>query len=185
MVITVAIAFLAVCVVVSTLVLLGVFKTEKEKSVADATTNYGVTAPCVADKAEALAYTSITVRVLNGTNKSGIARALSKALNNRGFKLQSVGDFTTDNLARTEIRFGKNGITQAYTVYSQFTDAVLRMDDRTDKLVDVVVGSTFSDIVDEDEVTPAVSGKLSNFTGCVQASTMKDLPKAIKHTAVK
>jgi hypothetical protein len=188
MVITVAICFLVACVVVSALILLGVFKSEEEKSVADASTNYGVTAPCVDSKAKAPGYTSITVRVLNGTDKSGIARAVSKSLNYRGFAIQGASDFTENDLARTEIRFGKNGVAQAYTVYAQFNDAILRMDNRTDKLVDVVIGNSFYDLNKTEEVSVTKGATLKSLKGCVSASKLaksKKLPAAVKHDAVK
>lgn len=184
MVITVAICFLVACVVIATLVLLGVFKTEKEKAVETAETNFGVVAPCVATDSKAAAYTSITLRVMNGTDKSGIGQALGKALTYRGFIVQGVSDFDKNNVKRTEIRFGKNGITQAYTLYSQFNDALLRMDDRSDKWVDVVIGSSFQNLNDADEVTPAVGGKLKSVGDCKAAADITNLPKAGQHTAV-
>lgn len=188
MVITVSICFLAVCVVLATLTLLGVFKSEKEKVVADASTNYGVTAPCAAKDSTAADYASITVRILNGTTKSGLARALGQALEYRGFVLQGVSDYSKNNTTRTEIRFGSSAVAEAYTVYAQFNDAILRMDNRTDKLIDVIVGETFDDLNDEDQISVTSGAKLTSLNGCVDAKKLaasKDLPAAIKHTEVK
>ncbi|MCI1984402.1 MAG: LytR C-terminal domain-containing protein [Bifidobacteriaceae bacterium] len=182
MVITVALIFLVACVVLSTLVLLGVFKSDKEKAVADATTNYGVTVPCVQKASKAPAYGDIRVRVLNGTDKSGIARAVSSALEYRGFAMQAVGDFTKNDVARTEIRFGSKGIKQAYTVYAQFNDAILRMDDRSNTSVDVIVGNTFDDLNTIDEISITKGATLKSVKGCVAVSKIdtKTLPKATK-----
>ena len=49
------------------------------------------------------------------------------------------------------IVFGKNGVNQAYTVASNFTDAMLVMDDRQDQLIDVIVGATFENLQDTKE----------------------------------
>lgn len=184
MVITVAICFLAACVVLATLTILGIFKSKEEKATADAGTNYGVAVPCVAKDTTAPSYTTVTLRVLNGTDQSGIARAVSKALNYRGFVIQGVGDFSENNLGRTEIRFGKNGIAQAYTTYAQFNDAILRMDNREDKLVDVVVGSSFYDLNKVDETTATAGSKLTSIKSCTDVAKMKNLPAASKHDAV-
>jgi hypothetical protein len=182
MVITVALIFLVACVVLSTLVLLGVFKSDKEKAVADASTNYGVTVACVSDGAKAPSYGDISVRVLNGTDKSGIARAVSTALEYRGFSMQAVGDFTKNDVTRTEIRYGTKGITKAYTVYAQFNDAILRMDDRTNTSVDVIVGNSFDDLNAVDQISITKGATLKSIKGCVAASKIntKTLPKALK-----
>ncbi|MCI1935305.1 MAG: LytR C-terminal domain-containing protein [Bifidobacteriaceae bacterium] len=185
MVITVAVCFLVACVVLATLTILGVFKKEEEKAVVDASTNYGVSAPCIAKDTTAPDYTAITVRVLNGTSKSGLARALGQALANRGFVLQGVSDYQKNDVARTEIRFGEKGLSEAYTLYAQFNDAILRMDNRTDKLVDVIVGETFDDLNDTDQISTTAGTKLTSVGGCVAASKLTDLPAATKHDAVK
>jgi hypothetical protein len=58
------------------------------------------------------------------------------------------------------------------------------MDDRSDQLVDVVIGSTFNNLNSEKSIVAA--GKpITSIEGCVSdANTMKDLPKAPEHDAV-
>ena len=184
MVITIAISLLAAALVVSILVLLGVFKTTEQKQTEAAVSNYGVAVPCLADGTTAPDTTQITVRVLNGTGMSGIARAVSQALNYRGFVIQGAADFDNHDVTRTEIRFGKNGLAEAYTLYAQFNDALLRMDDRDDKLVDVVIGSSFEDLNDSDQVALSSGADLKSLADCVAVDTMTKLPPASKHDAV-
>mgnify|MGYP001027765494 CR=1 FL=1 len=87
------------------------------------------------------------------------------------------------NGIRTMIVFGKNGVNQAYTVASNFTDAMLVMDDRQDQLIDVIVGATFDNLQDTKKV-PAAGKAITGIQGCVAVDKMTDLPKAPEHDAV-
>ena len=148
--------------------------------------NYGHQAPCAIKdtdgKAKYVENRNITLRVLNGTKFSGFAKAVSDALQNREFNAQTPGNYTK-KIDRTMIVFGKNGINQAYTVASNFTDAMLVMDDRQDQLVDVVVGATFDNLADVKSV-PAAGKPITSIKGCVAADKMTNLSKASVHDAV-
>jgi hypothetical protein len=159
------------------------------QSVPEAAPNYGQAAPCApTDKANPeakyLSSSKVTIRVLNGTPSSGFAQAVGDALANRGFAVNSIGNYSATNVDRTIIYFGKNAISDAYTVNSNFTDAMMVMDDRTDKLVDIVLGSTFKNLRSKGKV-PAAGSAIDNIKGCKDASAMTSLPKAIEHPAVK
>ncbi|PJM74204.1 hypothetical protein CS006_03520 [Bifidobacterium primatium] len=186
---TIAIALLAVILVVAFLFYFGVLGKSSSAKAAEKP-NYGVIAPCATTDntgtAKTVANGNVTVRVLNGTDKSGLANAVSSALKNRGFVTKGVADYPgTTTLKRTEIRFGKNAINQAYTVAGHFNDAIMRMDDRSDKLVDVVIGSTFSTLTDENAVKTGADQQITSFQNCVAADKITNLPKAVDHAAVK
>ena len=166
--------------------------------------NYGQQAPCPikeadGSKAKYVENRNITLRVLNGTKFSGFAKAVSDALQNREFNPQTPGNYTK-KVDRTMIVFGKNGVNQAYTVASNFTDAMLVMDDRQDQLIDVIVrekaanacpplivgvgvGATFDNLQDTKKV-PAAGKAITGIQGCVAVDKMTDLPKAPEHDAV-
>lgn len=186
---TVAIAVLAVALALSLLVFFGVIGNKTKSTGTASEPNYGVTAPCpvAGEDGNALAVntSSINVRVLNGTDKSGLADAVSSALELRGFVMQPASNYPgTEVIKRTEIVFGKNAINEAYTLAAQFNDAVLRMDDRQDKLIDVVIGSTFSDLNAEKDIHLPADKPLTKISGCVSADSMKDLPKAVQHDPI-
>lgn len=150
--------------------------------------NYGKTAPCVSPtqdgaKPKYLENKAVTVRVLNGTQFSGFAQAVGQALENREFVVQSIDNYSNSNVERTQIVFGKNAIAQAYTLASNFPDAQLVMDDRQDKLVDVVLGATFNDLENTEDV-PKTGSEIPNIEGCKPADQMTNLAKAPEHTAV-
>lgn len=179
---------LAVTFVIALLVQFHVFGINSVKAPKD-NPNYGVTAPCAVKGKEGtkIPYVdnrAISIRVLNGTKFRGFARAVGEALNARGFNLTEVNNNKTSNVKRTTIYFGKNAINEAYTVNSNFADAVMRMDDRQDKLVDIVLGSTFNNLLPKVDV-PAAGAAIQEVEGCVKADTMKQLPKAAQHKEVK
>ena len=131
--------------------------------------NYGQQAPC-------------PIKEADGTKFSGFAKAVSDALQNREFNPQTPDNYTK-KVDRTMIVFGKNGVNQAYTVASNFTDAMLVMDDRQDQLIDVIVGATFDNLQDTKKV-PAAGKAITGIQGCVAVDKMTDLPKAPEHDAV-
>lgn len=150
--------------------------------------NYGQQAPCATQEQDGsngkyVENRNITVRVLNGTEFSGFAQAVSSALQNREFNTQAAGNYTSSQVERTMIIFGKNAVNQAYTVNSNFTDAKMVMDDREDMLIDVVVGATFDNLQDQKQV-PTAGKKIESFEGCVTVDKMADVQKAPEHDAV-
>lgn len=151
--------------------------------------NYGVRVPCSTKDANKknqkyTNYANVKVRVLNGTDAPGFARAVAEALTNRQFTVTGFANYKSTKVERTTIYFGVNAINDAYTLNTNFTDAVMVMDDRTDKLVDVVIGATFNNLTDQDAL-PSGDESIKDFAGCVDAKAMGALPKAIDHDAVK
>lgn len=184
-VLTVTGAVLAVVLVVALLFFFHVFGLGRVATPATEP-NYGVTAPCATPNEDGTPATtvdnrSITVRVLNGTDHSGFGQAVAEALQNREFQLQGdAGNYTSHNVERTTIYFGRNAVNAAYTVRNNFTDAVMVMDDREDALIDIVLGATFQDLTDPADV-PAVGSPIESFPNCQPADQMADLPAAIEH----
>lgn len=148
--------------------------------------NYGNAAPCAIKgddgKATYVANGTVGVRVMNGTEHSQFAAAVSKALEARGFVMQEATNYSSTNVERTTIYFGKNAINQAYTVAGNFTDAAMVMNAREDQLIDVVLGATFNDLKGE-KSSPQEGKKITDFTGCVAADKMTNLPADTQHTA--
>lgn len=155
-----------------------------------ADTNFGEPAPCVSHTADNeakpkyLENKAVTVRVLNGTKFTGFAQAVAQALENREFVIQGIDNYKSAKVERTTIVYGKNAIAEAYTLASNFTDAKMVMDDRSDKLIDVIVGATFSNLKPTADV-PKTGTEIQDIQGCKALDTLtKKLPKAPDHTAV-
>ena len=149
-------AVLVVALFISSLFLFHVGGLGEVKTTAEGA-DHGVVAPCVSpaedgSKPKYLDSKSVTTRVLNGTKFSGFANAVGRALQNREFVVQSIDNYDNAKVERTTIVFGKNAIPQAYTLAANFPDAQLQMDDRQDKLVDVILGATFQNLTKTDEL---------------------------------
>ena len=178
-----SITVLVAITIIASLILAGVVHTEdQETNLTTKANNFGITAPCPPKDAAAPAYSQITVRVLNGTTHAGLANAVNQAIQLRGVMTQDIANSTT-KLDRTEIRAGKNAITQAYVVNEMFPDAILRLDDRSDALVDIILGDTFDNLAPASDVTKP-GKKLPPLQGCVSAAKLKVQIKAPKHQAV-
>lgn len=180
-------AVLAVALIISLLISFHVGGLGETKSQEDQP-NYGVVTACpvaAADgtKPKYLDNRNITVRVLNGTSSAGFASAVGSALENREFVLQGVDNYHDNNVKRTIIYFGKNAVDEAYTVAGNIPDAQLVMDDRQDRLIDVVLGSSFDTLTPEADV-PKTGSDIQGFTNCVSVDKLQKLPKADAHTNV-
>ncbi|WEV59076.1 LytR C-terminal domain-containing protein [Bifidobacterium sp. ESL0728] len=142
--------------------------------VPQAQTNFGAPLVCASDDpvkspAAYQANGNVEVNVLNGTKAVGLAKAVGDALQNRHFNVSTVGDFSSRKVERTTIYYGRNNIAQAYTVYSNLTDAKMVMDQRQDAVVSVVIGSTFTDLAAKESV-PASGTAIKNIEGCIPPS---------------
>ena len=85
----------------------------------------------------------IHVRVYNGSNRSGLARTVAGQLKALGFVVQETGNDPLEAKVTTavEIRFGDGGELAGKTASAYFAGKIRqRRDDRTNDLVDVVLG---------------------------------------------
>ena len=140
--------------------------------------NYGNAAPCAvkdsSGKAQYVSNASVGIRVMNGTSHGQFAKAVGEALANRGFSVQKIDNYSSTDVERTTIYFGKNAINQAYTLIGNFTDATM--------LIDVVIGATFNDLQDTNS-SPQSGKTITNIEGCKAADSMTKLPADTKHDA--
>ena len=182
---TITAAILAVALVVASLFYFKVINISVGTKTATEP-NYGQAVPCAAKNEDGTAMNwsepnTVPVRVRNGTEFAGLAKAVGEALQDYQFDVTGVDDYTSHNVERTTIYFGENAINPAYTLNAYFTDAVMVMDDRSDRLVDVVVGATFNNLQKGKK-----GGTIKDFQGCKTVDDMKKigLPKASEHTEV-
>lgn len=93
---------------------------------------------------------SALVRVVNASNKRGVARLVTENLKALGFT--QIGDPTNDTVyggamaCRAQIRFGALGTAAARTISLLEPCAELIRDDRADATVDIAVGEKFNDL---------------------------------------
>jgi hypothetical protein len=96
---------------------------------------------------EALTPDKITVRVLNATNRAGLAASTAKKLGDLGFTISGADNDTSDRDAPSvaEVRHGPSGADAAAVVLTYLPDGSTVFDDkRKDNSIDVVLGEKFS-----------------------------------------
>ena len=188
---TVTGAIMAVVLVLAILVTNRVINLQPRQANDAREPNYGLTAPCAAKNQDGTPMKwpenqTTKIRVLNGTEGLGLANAVNEELINRHFTImENPGNYTSSKVQRTMIVFGEQAINNAYALARNFNDAQLVMDDRTDRLVDVVIGATFNDLRSA-KAMEADGDTITDIKGCVPAEQMKQegLPKAPRHTPV-
>lgn len=136
------------------------------------------TIPCLDKDTKSPLPGSVFVRVLNGSGKSGLGTAVGDSLQIRGFSIVGVTNapFKTDY---TQIRYGLNALSQAVLLSNHFSNAVLVLDDRSDGMIDLIVGHNFSNLI-EKELVPTLQDSSVFDNKCVDSSKIK-VQKAIDH----
>jgi LytR cell envelope-related transcriptional attenuator len=97
----------------------------------------------------------VTVTVLNGTSRSGLAGEVSEQLGDRGFALGEAGN-TRKASGPATIVYGPAGYLAAQSVAAQIESATLTMDDREGAGVDLLIGGGFGGLVDESAAKAAL-----------------------------
>lgn len=85
----------------------------------------------------------ISVRVLNATDKQGLAKSTMEVLTGRGFVSATTGNYRGTFDGGVKIQFGADGLRQAYTLALTFPDVVMVYDNRNSAVVDLILGDKF------------------------------------------
>lgn len=106
----------------------------------------------------------VTVRVLNATERQGLARTVADELSDRGFTIDAVAN---DEVVRkqtgvAELRYGPKGRQQALLLQYYLPGAELVPVERKGRIVDIALGEAFESVAPQPEVdvaltTPVVS----------------------------
>jgi hypothetical protein len=97
----------------------------------------------------------MTLRVYNGSSRSGLARQVTANLKAMGFVVTDTGNDPLEARLRTavEIRYGEGNELAAKTVSAYFAGRIRETtDERVDPVVDVVLGPTFKRVHTRREV---------------------------------
>ncbi len=123
-----------------------------------------VPAPCLPEDTLPVAYSDIEVMVLNGSGTGGIANANEEILERRGFVVTGTGNVA--ETARTQVRFGAEGVAAAYTLAAHYENVALLLDDREGTGIDLVLGTEFERLVDPELVELDAETPLVDAEGC-------------------
>jgi hypothetical protein len=90
----------------------------------------------------------ITVNVLNGTKREGLAASVSGTLRKRGFVIGEVGNFSKSNVAGVgQVRFGAEAGHQVKVVTRHLGDVEQVQVKRKGTKIDVILGKDFTQLV--------------------------------------
>ena len=134
--------------------------------------------PCLPPGTLPVPYSSITTRVMNGTNRSGLASSAADALLTRGFLVESTGN-ASKAYTGVEIAFGEAGLASAYTLAAHLPEAKLLYDDRDDASLDLYLGDSYTGLTDIEAVTldPAVA--MTSVEGCEPIESLDPAPRSV------
>jgi len=107
-----------------------------------------ITLVCPPPDANPLKTSEVAVRVMNGTERAGIAGATLEVLEGRGFVPLGATNWTRQYADVARIMFGAEGVLKAYTLARQFPESELVLDDRENATVDVVLGERYETLVE-------------------------------------
>lgn len=173
------IAFLAVSGLAAAAIYTGAVTAPFDRgfSTEEAVRDQVATQPCLPDGTLPVPYRDVTLKVLNATERSGLAAQVSAVLTSRGFVVSAT---KTQEAKLTDVRisFGTQGLAAAYTVAAQFPKANLLYDAREDASVDVALGASFTDLVPTEEIVLAPDTPMTSVDGCrsLDSITPEPLP---------
>lgn len=107
----------------------------------------------------------VTVNVLNGTGRSGLAGRVSESLADRGYTAGKVGN-TSQASGAAVIVYGPSGYLAAQSVLAQVGTAELTLDGRDDASVDLLLGDGFSDLAGSGAAEKALGTPVATPEGC-------------------
>lgn len=180
MVFGVLIAFLAVCGIFALAVYSGAISSPFNRpfTTVGAAEQKTYPVPCLPkvkgqpDGALPASYSDVQVRLLNASEEIGLASAHETVLADRGFSIIAKGNVPVQ-LQESEIRFGRKGIVQAYTLAAQFPEIRLVLDDRRDRKIDLLIGEEFEAPLDVEDVELTADQPLRNAEDCVPSGDIE------------
>jgi len=105
--------------------------------------------------------TEVTVKVFNGTSRSGLADAISNEFSNRRFKTQKPAENKKKFAGVAQLRYGPAGIGAAQLLRAYFLNQVQKNDlqydpKRKGNVVDVVIGTQYQSLATTTEVNQSL-----------------------------
>ena len=112
--------------------------------------------------------TTVQVRVLNATDKAGLAQTVAATLQSRGYDVVEVANDSSGRQVQGfgEVRHGPAGGDVARFVALSLPGATEYQDTRADTTVDLVIGPDYTELATADAVAAALAPAASPSAGC-------------------
>lgn len=135
-----------------------------------------LTQPCPPEGAHPVPFEEIAVNVLNSTKTGGLGARTAEEIGSHGVNVESVGNASDLYLGSAKILVGVEYLEIAYTVADLIPESQIVVDARTESIVDIVLGSGFTDVRPEDELRLAPEEPIPAPTGCVPVESLTGGP---------
>lgn len=126
-----------------------------------------VAQPCVPAETLPVPYSEVQVRVLNGTDRAGLAGDTAQELTARGFTVLGTANSPTPLATTATVHVGQAGLAHGYTLAAQIEGAMIELDTREDATVDLVLGDEWTEMIDPGVVPLDAAEPLTPVSGCV------------------
>lgn len=133
-----------------------------------------VTQPCPPEDAHPVDYEEITVNILNSTSTSGLGARTADAIREHGLNVETVDNASDLYLGSAKILVGPEYLDIAYTVADLIPDSQIQVDARTESLVDIILGSGFTEVNGSDDLTLDPKAPIPAPSGCVDPEELED-----------
>lgn len=130
-----------------------------------------VTQPCPPEDATAVALDEISVNVMNSTETSGLGARTADEITAHGVNVETIDNASDLYLGSAKVLVGPEYLDVGYTVADLIPDAQIVIDTRTEPIVDIVLGSGFSEVRSEGDLLLAPDEPIPAPDGCVPAET--------------
>ncbi len=108
----------------------------------------------------------VTVTVLNGTSRSGLAGTVSEQLAERGYTVGKPGN-TRQSTGPATVVHGPDGYLAALSVQAQFPDATLKLDEKIEgNEVNLLIGDGYSALQEEPAAAAVLKKPAKMPEGC-------------------
>lgn len=149
------IAAMLLTILISWLMLIGVAPSPFARSfTADEHAQVSSETACPPEGALTVPFPQITARVYNSTNVGGLAGNVGGTLSAAGVVVSATGNWEEYYDGVGFLVAGPSGLEEAFTLQLALPGMVVLMDNRTDAVVDVVIGGTFTATGDLSLVIP-------------------------------
>jgi hypothetical protein len=116
---------------------------------------------------------TLTVNVINGTDRAGLAGTVATTLTSRGFTVENV-ESDRSGAAVTgvgELRFGPRGRENAEYLRLYLPGATDRPDTRATAVVDVVLGPDFAELSTPEQIAASLATAAATAASCTAVDT--------------
>lgn len=114
----------------------------------------------------------MTVKVVNGTNTSGLAKEVAEGLEERGLAVKEVGNISSGEYeGNVKLSVGPAGVNSGYTLARAFKEAEIVLDPRPTNDVQVIIGTHYTGMSPADEFKHTADDKLEPREQCRPVST--------------